>query len=410
MSAARIAVIGEAYSQNLGDQLIRECLRHVLKKAVPEAEITSVDWMGRTEPGASAPPVSGAAAPTRGMPARLGAALPRAIRWRAFSAARRMGLIGSNWRAVAGIIGRADLVVIGGGELIQNNDWMFPERIGAVAAAARAAGKKLVFLACGVTPRIGPVARFLMNGALEQAEAISVRDSISRENILAWVRRVPQERVVLTADPAILLNELYPGARQGGRGSIGLNVMACSPRSAMGAGGRGADRAIECYVEIARLACRELGRPISIFTNGTPGDQEVAAKVLAGIREAAGPVEAVLLPRPETVREFTNNIASLGMVIATRLHSSIAASAFSIPCVGLVPSGKIRAFYRDTGREGLVNEIGATPPGKIIESLGWAAENPSHPPIAEYRARALANGTLAAAILGKPSCGVNGRA
>ncbi|HSV85541.1 MAG TPA: hypothetical protein VLH85_03135 [Levilinea sp.] len=126
----RIAVCGEIYSSNLGDQAIHACLLHLLKQIDPNVETLSLDLSGRSasSPASRTKPWyrRGSAAwqskPVLGMANTLINAV------KTFLHLKR--LYAGPW---AHTLCSAQALVIGGGQLLMDNGLNFPIKVAGAA-------------------------------------------------------------------------------------------------------------------------------------------------------------------------------------------------------------------------------------------------------------------------------------
>lgn len=85
-----------------------------------------------------------------------------------------------------------------------------------------------------------------------------------------------------------------------------------------------------------------------LFTNGLKGDEDFLFELLRYIgREDEA--QELALNKPDTPQELVKNISGFKGIIALRMHANIIAYGLDIPCVGLVWNQKMTAFAENAG-------------------------------------------------------------
>jgi polysaccharide pyruvyl transferase WcaK-like protein len=338
-TGVRILLVGEVYSPNLGDQLIREALTHVFAETLPGSTATAVDWQGRSATGGG----------KGGLTEWIKGALPSKFKHQLMAWLRRQGLVGPSVRDFAARMGAADIVVIGGGELILDHSGVFPERIATVARAARETATPFCFLACGAEPPCGTPHREDVGRALQDAALITVRDERARDNLRFWEPDLDLSAVRIAADPAIVADSVHDVLRQPD-GPIGVNVI--EPRLVKDELSASLDIAA-WYRELLVALARRFDRGLLLLTNGNTADQRFARRV----RNESTDLNVQVAPRPITTGQLMGLIGGLSALVAARLHSAVAATACGVPVLGLEWSPKVRGFFAAIGRPECVARI-----------------------------------------------------
>jgi polysaccharide pyruvyl transferase WcaK-like protein len=196
----RIAVCGEIYSSNLGDQAIHTCLLHLLKHIDPDIETISLDLSGRTglqvRPGLRQQIAGWQSTP--GLNAAFAAA-------NAFYQTVRLT------RVYAGPWGQqlrqVQALVIGGGQLLMDDGLNFPLKVAGAADQAHRLGLPIHFCACGVGRSWSTPGKRLFSKALSSADSITLRDQLSSQRL---EQHLPGTAHQVTFDPAIWAADVYP--------------------------------------------------------------------------------------------------------------------------------------------------------------------------------------------------------
>ncbi len=335
----RIVLCGERYSANLGDGVIAECLAGLLRRAQPDCEIEYLDLGGRAGYGAPAP------LPAARWHRRL-------LAWRRY----RQAIGAAMWRLsikpklteqAATACAGARLLVIGGGQLLLDNDLAFPRRLQVVTAVARRLGVPVCWHACGVAAHWSPAGHALFAEALAGARSVSLRSQDSVENLR---RHLPSIEAGLCPDPACWAGEIYGAVREPGAETIGLGIAAPAAlqRNAEATDRVDAEALERFWVQVVSRLVAE-GLPCRLFTNGSAEDIAFARRVLEASPLPADKKEALLAPRPSTPAELVRLIAGCRVVVACRLHAAIVACAVGVPVAGLLIGGKLAAFAAQAG-------------------------------------------------------------
>lgn len=324
----KILLVGEYYSENLGDPLLCQTVEAVLREAYPQAQIVPMDMTGKT--GITE------FYPVEKDPTRQGF-------WRIFFEnfhGRRettiCRLIEEDrerhlrvWYRLDGLIrqhGGFDLVVFAGGSLFMD---YFAGVIYLIVKRFALSGTKIIFHACGMS-RLYEESTYVLGQALRgrKVASITLRDSMERFESL-FSPRVP---VGKTGDTALNSWRYYPAAEKK-VAEYGIGLI---------------DRCYDEQIELVK-SCMASGVNWKAFTNGSPYDQSFAEALLrdAGISEEEIP--QYLLPRPTTTGELVQIVTGFERIVAFRMHCQIVAASFGIPSFGIVWDEKVAAFYESIG-------------------------------------------------------------
>ncbi|MDO8970343.1 MAG: polysaccharide pyruvyl transferase family protein [Saprospiraceae bacterium] len=198
-----IVVAAETFSPNIGDQLIFTCLSHVLQQIEPGLKILPLDLSHHVQPDGTIG--SGDEVPLYKRLARFGeehlgapyALLNACLQWlrdRRAMPSRKALLI------------EADLLLIGGGQLLMDNHLGFPVKLLNLTRLAQQMGVPYHLVSCGVGSQWSPPGRYLFDRVVDNASGVSVRDQFS-------IQRLQEElflAVRLCPDPALWAAEVFP--------------------------------------------------------------------------------------------------------------------------------------------------------------------------------------------------------
>ena len=359
--ALRAIAFNVKYSENVGDGVIAECMEECARDL--GSEIVTFDLAGRSEYGERT-------VPARLLVMKMLAMLPRPLRRRIVRArlSRSLAALRERWRAA---LQQADLAIIGGGNLLQDDDLNFPLKVGAALDLAAEVGVPVRVHAVGAVPGWSEEARECLARLRDRAVRITVRDEASRD---ALRKELGREDIGLAKDPGLLAGLLIREHRERGRQSseaprVGIGIIhpAVVSRHAHGAP-RPTTRDFADMV----VAAAARGWRVSLFTNGAAEDQRELEAVHALLEpEVASRTEKV--ERPTDPRMLARTIAGFDGVVAHRLHACILAYALDRPAIGLAWDEKVRSFFRLTGRERFVMSPGDG--AEIVARLAQALES-----------------------------------
>lgn len=344
-AAARVGIFNVKYSPNLGDGIIAECLETALGHAKVPIEARSIDLAGRSEFS----PANGSG---RQALLALVHALPGFLRSIALPVALKLLVrfrLTSKWDKA---LQDCDAVVIGGGALLADADRNFPTKLSGALKLCAQRGLPVFFASVGVTPGWSRAGRhdFLNAAGRSNVVAGTVRD---RASIQHWKREfgdaLPAPRLAL--DPGLLCALTYPApepfttnSEQGDfRIGIGLtNPLVLSLHGCGDFDSNGHKAWLRGWIAEA-ASCGA----VSLFTNGSPEDEEFADEV-AGWFAANERIErSPRFHRPSDLAQF---IASLDLVASHRLHACIAAYSYRTPMIGFAWDRKVDSFFDLAGR------------------------------------------------------------
>lgn len=340
MSALKLVIAAEIFSPNLGDGVIFDCLSALFRSVDSSLQITPLDISGRQ--GWRRSPASQA------FKYRL-IALGKTRAGGLYSLANWLRLTWSLRRRTAltwkALLEPASGLVIGGGQLLMDNHLDFPVKLYELSRLAADLDEPLHLTACGVGLPWSPAARRMFTEVVQRARTVSLRDQES----LAWLNVLfPQTGAHLTCDPAIWAAEVYGKPLTSHPDTIGLGVINPLDARLRGSGGRGLREQALLDSWLALVAALERrGWRVELFTNGSLADESFARRLLLAAGESHLAIS--LAPRAEKPRDLAHRVAGYAGVVAARLHASLLAASYRVPCVALSWDDKVRAFYEEIG-------------------------------------------------------------
>lgn len=254
--------------------------------------------------------------------------------------ARRHGVKAISWLDVSSIwraLRRADLLISGGGSLLQNvTSGRSLYYYLSVIALARFLGTPVMLYAQGIGPVCGSLARAFMRRQANGAALITVRDKGSLEELRDL--RVTKPVMEVTADPVLAIHpvetaigrKILQDHQVGGvRSIVGISVREW--------------RGWTAYKQVVARAADDIVRNYNaqvVFLPMQVPEDVVTSKEIARLMEE----ESVVLTEEYTTNELLSLVGCMDLLISIRLHALIFAGVMGIPMIGLSYDPKIERF------------------------------------------------------------------
>lgn len=366
----KVLVFNVKYSENLGDGLLAECVEAALAGRSSEIEVETIDLAGRR-----------AFAAGHGARRRLAlgflSQLPSHARRRFVRAAleNRLSRLQTEWDAR---IAAADAVVIGGGNLFQDDDLNFPLKIATVLDCVLRHDRPLAIYAVGVSKHWSKQAYDLF-ARLKRTRLVhlSVRDVFAQD---AWRDHFPEgPDPKLVRDPGLLVHALPTNVKPLALPKRQMTVGICVTDPVIlqrHADARTASipfSAVSAYRDLIGMLLDDDHR-VTLFCNGAREDQAFAQRIINSVSKhravKLGTMD--ISRRPLLPEDLVRTIQSMDVVLAHRLHACIAAYALGVPHVGLGWDKKVEGFFNSVGRENYFVKDALLPPEQIASMLKTA--------------------------------------
>lgn len=243
------------------------------------------------------------------------------------------------------VIRRSDLVISGGGSLLQDVTSMLSLHyyLG-ILRLARLLRRKTMVYAQGVGPLIRQSSRKAVARALNRTDVISVRDPDSK----TLLEEIGVTRPVhLSADPSFLVGLDAVGADRliAERGLLNKQLLGVSLRKWPGYKGW-----LPKVVEGIKHASQELGATCVYISMQPSEDAQLAS--------AFGEIVQLSSSNPRVVKGL---IARCSLVVGMRLHSLMFSASVGVPFVPLVYDPKVRSFAVMSGINDPLSVCDVTP-------------------------------------------------
>lgn len=340
-----ILLIGECYSENLGDAVICETVAKLIKEKYSKAEITFLDISGRLyyqkyfQPDLSALKLK--------VFFKLSSKIPYVFRLHPLY--RQYEKNDIRYLRTCMLLNNLlnekqyDIALFAGGEMFLD---YFAGLIYYIVKKLNTWDIPVVFHACGMG-RLSKDSVWLLKKAVKQAnvKSISLRDSFKEFCALFGKLSGVQD----TYDTALCCSNFYEPASVK-TAEYGVGVIAIP----------------EYYETQKTMISLFLKSSFSwkLFTNGSPGDESIARKLLGDLGVKETEQENFIVKRPLNAAELVKNITEFERIVSYRMHSQIIASAFIIPSYGFVWDSKVKAFYNKLGFASRYQD-----PGAVIDDL-----------------------------------------
>ena len=246
-------------------------------------------------------------------------------------------------RLVVAAVGTCDILVSGGGGLLQDitSNRSLYYYLG-IIALARAYGKKVIYFANGIGPIRKPLNRWLVGQVSKKIAAISVRDPESAEELIS--AGVDSCRITVTADPALLLRTAALSPLQIKLAKCGYNgsqkMIAVCPRV-----WNDFDKIADRLAKYSDYAIDNYGLQVLMIPFHFGPDLQACRKIAALMHNNPIVIDSRLTP--EEIRAL---IGCCEFTLGMRLHSLILSAAAGIPMAGMSYDKKVAQFLFLTGQ------------------------------------------------------------
>lgn len=371
----QVKILNVKYSPNLGDGVIAECLEYALQDDPSLTGVDSCDLAGRAQYG------DGVNQSRQFIRSTL-SLFPGPIRLFLLRFILHVLIALKLDRHYRTALKEADLIIIGGGQLISDKDLNFPMKIG--GALNVIAGQNVPVAVHGV----GVAAKFTRTG--ETLFKRIFRDTLSIANVRddrsvsRWNERFTSPTASKVWDPGILTSVVYPAVERqrpanarplfgiGITNSDTLKVHSDSKDLVM-------DKSdwIEFYCElIQQITNRNID--VKLFTNGAYDDQVFAEQIVETYKTSTpDAIELALAPRGTTPTELAEIVSQFDGIVSHRLHANIMAYSYGIPHIGLGWDSKMQGFFDEVSRSDyLLTSVSKTDAASLAEKVEMSLQDP----------------------------------
>ncbi|MBR2844013.1 MAG: polysaccharide pyruvyl transferase family protein [Solobacterium sp.] len=384
-----IVLVGLQYDNNIGDQAIfyaTRCLLDEVLKDYPdeEIEIRCMDMVGRSEMGVN--PIKGKVE-SKQSPVYLSlvrfAKKIRTLRKYAnhyslfklsvskkeYEKVEQMSILNCSQHFDENTVG----VLFTGGGIIKFHKQMFHVYMRTIINYAHERNIPVMISAAGIEGYDEKDQRCI---ALKQAltcssvKVITTRDDLS--NLEKYCGGSSQV-IAQVADPACSLSRFIPAAEHSERRRV-VGICLIRPEIFDDYGIKVSEKELFELWKTLYLKITAAGDACRFFITGTVPDQKTMEKFREYLCVKTPADASVFCPRPMSVKDLTDIITGCDAVIASRLHASIIAYAYRVPCTALVWNVKQRIFGKVIGHPERFIEREHFNADEILELLKKASE------------------------------------
>lgn len=247
----------------------------------------------------------------------------------------------TDFRKIRRAIKKADLVMIGGGGMIQDvYNWYTIPFFSFIALLSKILGKPTMFYAVGVGPINRKFSKKLAQIIGNQIDLITVRDNESKKELVSL--GVSKDKIHVTADPVFALEPATSkraieilceeGINKENKLTIGISVREVSQWSKLNK-----KNLAEVIDHLAkRTGAKIVFIPIGHYTNKwlgpptEPTDLETSVEISSIMQYDASIIRGTYNPQ-----ELMAIIGQMDLMISMRLHGLIMAAAMNVPLISI---------------------------------------------------------------------------
>lgn len=325
-----VLLIGECYSENIGDPLLCSTVEKTIKDRYPDASVMWFDLSGYIGFSERYDLLS------KGMPFRVFLRTINRFPWllKCINLNESIRADVEKHLRVAFALNdilntvKIDLAVFAGGAIFMD---FFAGVITCVVKKLNRKGIKTIFHACGMGGLTEDSIKMLQSALnCENVVSISLRDSYTRFKKLFQTNAIVSD----TYDTAISCADYYePAEKQ--QAEFGIGVIEGDEFCEM------EKKVIEDFYHSSRSW--------RVFFNGSRRDKQYAIRILKEIGVKEEEIPQYLAKRPHNPDELIKVVTSFDKIVSFRMHSQIVATSFGVPSVGFVWDSKISQFYHKIG-------------------------------------------------------------
>lgn len=329
-------LIGEIFSENLGDQLVYFATKMLIQQQYPEMEFSELDIMGRT----GYPelyierdyPLSKEY--NRGITRRIKDALQS---WNIADFAIKYRSAKKNSTYYDNIISkRYDVAIFVGGQVISDTFGTFLFEIVRLLEHYHI---PIIFnsVDLGVLKNKFQKENYL--SILKSNYIVGISCRCDAERLNHSLLKDNKTKAIFAFDSGIFASDLFNVSRKQNTSCVGLGIMMSSRYKT--------EVIIRFWVNIIeKLNQSEI--KWKVFTTGQTSDYLLAKRILIIIGYPENQICQLLVQKPQTPVDLVRTIAEFDRILSFRLHSHIIAYALDVPSIAIAWDEKIKDFMRKT--------------------------------------------------------------
>lgn len=250
-------------------------------------------------------------------------------------------------------ISRADLVISGGGGLLQDvtSNRSIPYYLFILYLAKRL-NKKVMFYANGVGPVFREMNKRMIKLVGNMVDLITVRDEQSKKELENL--GVTKPPIIVTADPAFVLKPIDDDKGYDLLNRLNISFAEDRPRIGVSVRPWNLNKSREVIAKACDYLVKSHNADIIFLPMQYPNDYHESLEVMKLMRESARVIPEALDPR-----EVLWLCGKMDIIFGMRLHALIFGAMTGVPLVGLVYDPKVEYFLKR------VNQLSAGKPGDL---------------------------------------------
>lgn len=250
----------------------------------------------------------------------------------------------TNPLAVIKEISEADLVISGGGGLIQDvtSSRSIPYYLLIVYLGKRM-NKEVMLYANGVGPVYRAVNKRMIKRICNTVDLITVRDENSKRELDELGVHRPD--IIVTADPAFVLEPVTEKEGLAAISDQGIDLIGDRPKVGVSVRPWGLESSRETIARACDYMVKTLGAQIVFLPMRFPGDRDESCKIAALMKH-----ESIVLNKPLDPKELLWLSGKMDLIFGMRLHALIFGAKMGVPLVGLIYDPKVKNFLKRVGQ------------------------------------------------------------
>lgn len=365
MAMRKITVFGEIYSENVGDGIIFDNIKHSLvKSSNGMVQVKGIDLSLREE-----------------YRKKKQTLVKRKIIPRTEGIIKCYNML--NWwrrdRKKYEIkwekeITQSDVVVIGGGQIFTDINMYFPLRIYLVYKLCKKFNKPLVIFSVGGNQKWGFIAKYFYKKVALYSSLLSVRDKITFNNF--YTMKKVNQKVELILDPGFISNETYSDIIKSNvekKESLAIGWQAKKTLSLFSTKLKKmtTDEYFLLWITIVE-SLTSMGFDIEVFNNGDNNDHIEMLEFVSFCGD-----KGIKIPhneKPDTPEELIKIINNYRTILATRLHACIISESMGKVVFPIVWDKKVAGVWKFIKKEELLSHLDSLTANGLSNTVGLNTE------------------------------------
>lgn len=275
-----------------------------------------------------------------------------------------------NMPAVAKAMSSADIVISGGGSLLQDvtSRRSIFYYLG-IMKIAKILGKPVILYGQGIGPINGSLARKLTASICKQVDLITVRDRKSVDTLIDL--GIAEEDIILTADPVMAMHPVdkYSGRmilrQYGMEGSKPLFGISARDWQSL-------QNFKKVLAQVADRLIKEYQGRVVFMPLQYPDDLAVSKEIVALMNEKN---DVAVIEQRCSISDFLSLVGNMDLLIGVRLHALIFGAVMKVPVIGISYDPKIDGFLEGIKNKSL-GDIADITVEKIMQKVNEVMKDP----------------------------------